>query len=365
MIASSTSIRPIIDDLPEQSTSIDPFSTLASTEHLSALKDSSTRAFTRELKKVIDRSDVIVQVLDARDPEGTRSRWVEDEVRKKESEGKRLMGVVNKIGKPLSGLLDPQNESLIGRHPLIVDLVPRENLEAWLKHLRHDFPVMPFKSSTQAQRQNLSQAAIHLSTNTTTSKNPLGGSSTVSTSKPSSEPIPTTSASLGAPALLQLLKKYASTHPHQTLTVGFIGYPNVGKSSLINSLKRSRACPVAAMPGKTRVMQEVVLDKGVKVLDCPGVVLDDFDRMGLALGDAEKGRRKGEVLLRNCVKVEEVDDPMAAVEEILRRVEVSKMMELYDVPEYKNITEFLVRVALTRGRLGKVSMIAGPGAVIL
>jgi hypothetical protein len=103
MIASSTSIRPIIDDLPEQSTSIDPFSTLASTEHLSALKDSSTRAFTRELKKVIDRSDVIVQVLDARDPEGTRSRWVEDEVRKKESEGKRLMGVVNKIGKPFLG----------------------------------------------------------------------------------------------------------------------------------------------------------------------------------------------------------------------------------------------------------------------
>ena len=102
-------------------------------------------------------------------------------------------------------------------------------------------------------------------------------------------------------------------------------------------------------------MQEVVLDKGVKVLDCPGVVLDDFDRMGLALDESEKGKRKGAVLLRNCVKVEEVEDPMAAVEEILRRVEVSKMMELYEVPEYKNVTEFLVRVALTRGRLGKVS----------
>lgn len=215
---------------------------------------------------------------------------------------------------------------------------------------------MPFKSSTQSQRQNLSQAAIHLSTNATSSKTPLGASSSAPTQKTTSDPIPTTSASLGAPALLQLLKKYASTHPHQTLTVGFIGYPNVGKSSLINSLKRSRACPVAAMPGKTRVMQEVVLDKGVKVLDCPGVVLDDFDRMGLNLDESEKGKRKGAVLLRNCVKVEEVEDPMAAVEEILRRVEVSKMMELYEVPEYKNVTEFLVRVALTRGRLGKVSV---------
>ena len=54
----------------------------------------------RELRKVIERSDVIIQVLDARDPEGTRSRWVEDEVRKRENDGKKLLGVMNKIGEP-------------------------------------------------------------------------------------------------------------------------------------------------------------------------------------------------------------------------------------------------------------------------
>jgi 50S ribosomal subunit-associated GTPase HflX len=52
----------------------------------------------RELRKVIERSDVIIQVLDARDPEGTRSRWVEEEVRKREADGKKLLAVVNKIG---------------------------------------------------------------------------------------------------------------------------------------------------------------------------------------------------------------------------------------------------------------------------
>jgi len=36
------------------------------------------------------------------------------------------------------------------------------------------------------------------------------------------------------------------------LTVGVIGMPNVGKSSLINSLKRSKACNVGAKPGVTR-----------------------------------------------------------------------------------------------------------------
>jgi nuclear GTP-binding protein len=62
------------------------------------VRDSSSRAFMRELRKVIERSDVVIQVLDARDPEGTRSRWVEEEVRKREGQGKKLLAVVNKIG---------------------------------------------------------------------------------------------------------------------------------------------------------------------------------------------------------------------------------------------------------------------------
>jgi nuclear GTP-binding protein len=41
---------------------------------------------------------VIIQVLDSRDPEGTRSRWVEDEVRKRDLDGKKLLAVMNKIG---------------------------------------------------------------------------------------------------------------------------------------------------------------------------------------------------------------------------------------------------------------------------
>jgi nuclear GTP-binding protein len=61
-------------------------------------RDSSSKAFMRELRKVIERSDVIIQVLDARDPEGTRSRWVEEEVRKRDIEGKKLLAVMNKIG---------------------------------------------------------------------------------------------------------------------------------------------------------------------------------------------------------------------------------------------------------------------------
>ena len=36
-----------------------------------------------------------------------------------------------------------------------LDLVPRSIVEAWLKHLRNEFPTVAFKASTQTQKQNL------------------------------------------------------------------------------------------------------------------------------------------------------------------------------------------------------------------
>lgn len=54
----------------------------------------SKKAFIGELKKVIELADVLLEVLDARDPMGCRSKQIEDEVR---SSGKKLVFVLNKI----------------------------------------------------------------------------------------------------------------------------------------------------------------------------------------------------------------------------------------------------------------------------
>lgn len=61
-------------------------------------KEQLRRHYIRALHKVIDESDIIILVLDARDPEGCRSRLVEEEVMRREGEGKRLVFMLNKIG---------------------------------------------------------------------------------------------------------------------------------------------------------------------------------------------------------------------------------------------------------------------------
>lgn len=68
----------------------------------------------------------------------------------------------------------------------------------------------------------------------------------------------------------------------------------MGKSSLLNSLKRTRVAQVGNTPGITRAVQEVVLDKHLRLLDSPGIVFADNEGSG---ADAAAHA------FRNCVKV--------------------------------------------------------------
>ncbi|XP_041986823.1 large subunit GTPase 1 homolog [Aricia agestis] len=60
------------------------------------------------------------------------------------------------------------------------------------------------------------------------------------------------------------------------LTVGMIGYPNVGKSSSVNILMQTKKVSVSSMPGHTRHIQTLILDEDIELLDCPGLVLPAY-----------------------------------------------------------------------------------------
>lgn len=58
----------------------------------------------------------------------------------------------------------------------------------------------------------------------------------------------------------------------KTVKVGVLGYPNVGKSSLINAIKGRKSAPTSPSSGCTRGVQRVRADKRILFLDTPGVI---------------------------------------------------------------------------------------------
>ncbi|XP_048462322.1 guanine nucleotide-binding protein-like 3 isoform X2 [Rhincodon typus] len=246
--------------------------------------------------KVLDASDVILEVVDARDPLGYRCPQVEQAVL--QSEGKKqLVLVLNKI-----------------------DLVPKENTEKWLKYLENEFPVVVFKSSAQLQDRTMDQKRISkLNTGIEISHN---------------------NTCAGDESLLKMLISYCRKQDLKSIKVGVVGFPNVGKSSIINSLKKMRACNVGQVRGLTKSMQEVHIDKQIKILDSPSIIAS-ASNSAVALS------------LRNIVDIEALENPTSVVEPILKNCNKQQVMLQYNVPNFRTSLEFLTLLAQKRSMLKK------------
>jgi len=271
----------------------------------------SRKNYLKELQKVVEESDVILEVLDSRDPMGCRNKEMESHIVAK---NKRIILVLNKID-----LVPPYFFSQF--HNL-----HSENAIAWCAYLRREYAAVMFKANTQDQTEKLSEIRMQvksLKDNPELFKKITGSTKTV-----------------GADDLMQIIKNYCRQGDVKTsITVGVIGFPNVGKSSVINSLKRMKVAAVSNVPGYTKTIQEIYLDQNVRLLDCPGVVLssDNADS----------------IMLRNVIKVEDLPDPYVPVNALVKRVEPKVLMELYKVTEFKDTNDFLANVARKRGRLLK------------
>ncbi|GAN01112.1 GTPase that associates with pre-60S ribosomal subunits in the nucleolus [Mucor ambiguus] len=238
------------------------------------LQAGQSKRIWNELYKVIDSSDVIIHVLDARDPIGTRCRNIENFI-KKEKPHKQLIFVLNKC-----------------------DLVPTWSTARWVSHLSKSAPTLAF----------------HASINN----------------------------SFGKGSLIQLLRQFSSLHSDKKqISVGFIGYPNTGKSSIINTLKAKKVCTVAPIPGETKVWQYITLMKRIYLIDCPGVVPPNVD-------DGEV-----DIILKGSVRVEKMANPEDTIPTILERVRHEYLKRTYGLQGWEDHTDFLEQIARKTGKLLK------------
>eukprot|EP00099_Drosophila_melanogaster_P019852 NP_611232.1 nucleostemin 2 [Drosophila melanogaster] len=226
-----------------------------------------------ELHKVVDASDVLLQVLDARDPMGTRSKYIEEFLRK-EKPHKHLFFILNKV-----------------------DLVPVWVTQRWVAILSAEYPTIAFHASLQ---------------------HPFGKG-----------------------ALINLFRQLGKLHlDKKQISVGFIGYPNVGKSSVINALRSKKVCKVAPIAGETKVWQYITLMKRIFLIDCPGVVYPTAET------DTEK-------VLKGVVRVELVTNPEDYVDSLLKRVRPEYISKNYKIEHWNTSTHFLEQLAQKTGKLLK------------
>ncbi|KAJ3068755.1 GTPase required for pre-60S ribosomal subunit nuclear export and maturation [Podochytrium sp. JEL0797] len=234
-----------------------------------------SRRIWSELYKVIDSSDVIIHVLDARDPMGTRCKNVENHL-KKDAKHKHLVFVLNKC-----------------------DLVPTWVTAKWVKVLSKEYPTLAFHASI---------------TN-----------------------------SFGKGSLIQLLRQFANLHSDKKqISVGFVGYPNTGKSSIINTLRNKKVCNVAPLPGETKIWQYITLMKRIYLIDCPGIVYPDPK-------DTET-----DIILKGVVRVENIQQAEDHIAGVLARVRTDYIQRTYEIESWTDHVDFLTQIAKKSGRLLKM-----------
>eukprot|EP00301_Raphidiophrys_heterophryoidea_P013174 c2052_g1_i1.p1 GENE.c2052_g1_i1~~c2052_g1_i1.p1 ORF type:complete len:646 (-),score=131.33 c2052_g1_i1:58-1809(-) len=239
----------------------------------SVFSKGTSRRIWAELYKVIDSSDVVIQVIDSRDPMGTRCQGVEKHIREN-AKHKHMILVLNKC-----------------------DLVPVWVVSRWVKVLSSEYPTLAFHASMQ---------------------NPFGKGS-----------------------LIQLLRQFAILHKDKKqISVGLIGYPNVGKSSIVNALKQKKVCKVAPIPGETKVWQYITLTSRIYLIDCPGIVHPH--------GDTDT-----DIVLKSVVRVENLDDAAQYIPAVLERVKREFILKTYRVSEWTDATDFLTQYANMTGKLLK------------
>jgi len=232
----------------------------------------------RQLWRVIERSDLVVQIVDARNPLQFRSEDLENYVKEIDPRKKNLL-LVNKA-----------------------DMLTLKQRETWAEYFEKNNINFRFfsahlakeKMELEMMKESLSDDEDESQLAESAKKLDLGEDEDESSSEKDEEAMARLAdpdQSLG-PHILdvdELEALFLANAPEalprdgdpdeaskQKTTIGLVGYPNVGKSSTINALLGAKKVSVSATPGKTKHFQTLYLSPEIMLCDCPGLVFPNF-----------------------------------------------------------------------------------------
>jgi large subunit GTPase 1 len=228
----------------------------------------------KQLWRVIERSELVVQIVDGRNPLLFRCPDVDTYV-KEVSNDKKCLLLVNKADL----------------------LTTRQRLEWAAYFTKMDIPFIFFSAAMAKQKleedefmekrlpqegdlemQGSDEEAESSEDEQEFKETDVPG--LLETSFDDQSAIPEEARIVGALDLLDKLK-LACPSSAQSLksgknTIGFVGYPNVGKSSTMNALVGAKKCSVGSTPGKTKHFQTIHISDTMILCDCPGLVFPSF-----------------------------------------------------------------------------------------
>ncbi|MBU0930223.1 MAG: 50S ribosome-binding GTPase [Nanoarchaeota archaeon] len=88
---------------------------------------------------------------------------------------------------------------------------------------------------------------------------------------------------------VRLLNKIRELAKGKPITVGVVGFPNTGKSTLINVLKGRKSAGTSPISGYTKGLQNIRITKDIMIIDTPGVLhyTNDVDLLALGVLNVE------------------------------------------------------------------------------
>ncbi|XP_062082450.1 GTPase LSG1-2 [Humulus lupulus] len=215
----------------------------------------------RQLWRVLERSDLLVMVVDARNPLFYRCPDLEEYAQELDKHKKTLL-LVNKA-----------------------DLLPYSVREKWAQYFRLHEILFVFWSAKAASAALGGKTSSDPQSSLQESDDPdtkvYGRDELLARLQSEAEQIAKIRRNAGSSDVssTDANSQDGSVSEGSTsnnVVVGFVGYPNVGKSSTINALVGQKRTGVTSTPGKTKHFQTLIISEELTLCDCPGLVFPSF-----------------------------------------------------------------------------------------